>query len=53
MKYELYQSPGSSRWNVRSINKAGKAKFLRGFRTKEEAEFFRQSKERGANRKLV
>jgi len=53
MKYELYQSEGSSRWNVRSINKAGKAKFLRGFQTKEQAEFFKLAKESGAKKVLV
>lgn len=53
MTYEKYQSEGSSRWNVRSISKTGKKKFLRGFRTEAEADFFISQKKMGVKRALI
>lgn len=53
MTYEIYQSEGSSRWNLRSINRNGKKKFIRGYATKEAAEFALAEKQKGAKRALV
>jgi len=53
MNYEIYQSEGSSRWNLRSINRNGKKKFIRGYATKEEAEFALGEKRKGVKRALV
>jgi len=51
--YEIYQSPGSSRWNLRRVSKNGTPKFIRGYRTKEEAEAARAGKEREYKKALV
>jgi bacillopeptidase F (M6 metalloprotease family) len=36
-RFEVYQTEGSSRFNLRKVNKNGKGKFMRGYRTVEEA----------------
>ena len=52
--WEIYQSEGSSRYNVRSRNiRTGKAKFMRGYKTYEEARSVVDSKAGGSKRVLV
>jgi len=51
--YEIYQSEGSSRYNVRSVGKNKRAKFIRGYPTYEAARSFVDSKASGPKRKLV
>jgi hypothetical protein len=51
--YEIYQSPGSSRWNLRKVNRNGTTRFIRGYRTREEAEAAKAGKETQYKRALV
>lgn len=51
--YVVYQSEGSARYNLAKVLKSGKRKFIRGFRTLEEAKFVADAKERGGDRRLV
>ncbi len=52
--YEIYQSEGSSRYNVRTLNvKSKRARFLRGFQTYEAARSFVDVKATPKDRRLV
>lgn len=52
--FEVYQSSGSSRFNLRRVAKNGNGKFIRGYTTKEEAVTVANAKANAApNRKIV